>query len=131
MPISCVTCNVSVVTCHLSPTPTAISTHPPPANSLTIHSGMVWQDRTFLFFRKQPNCTAKPISCYLNKFPNHKKGFLMFPFYQYAFQSEVSSRCGSGSCRRGQTHRRTLKLNDCTNSCTHDFKLHSLNVLFG
>ena len=53
--ISCVMCmchpsrvtfHISPVTCYLSPTPTATITDPPPANSPTMHSRLVNQDRT-------------------------------------------------------------------------------------
>ena len=38
-------CQLSPVTCHISPTPTVTATDPPPANSPTLHSRMVHQDR--------------------------------------------------------------------------------------
>ena len=37
---------MSPVTCHLSPTPTAIAKDPPPANYPTMHSRLICQDRT-------------------------------------------------------------------------------------
>ena len=39
-------CHVSSVTCHLSPMAIATATDPPPANSPTMHSRLVHQDRT-------------------------------------------------------------------------------------
>ena len=44
--MSCVPCYVSPVTCHMSPTPRATATDPPPANFPTLHSRLVHQDRT-------------------------------------------------------------------------------------
>ena len=37
---------MSYATCHVSPTPTATATDPPHANSSTMHSRLVHQDRT-------------------------------------------------------------------------------------
>ena len=39
--MSCVTCNILCVTCHLSLTPPATATYPPPANSPTMHSMLI------------------------------------------------------------------------------------------
>ena len=66
-PVSGVTCHVSHVTCqmshvkccmphvtcHMSLTPTAIATDPPPANSPTLHSRMVCKDKRF-FLNARP-----------------------------------------------------------------------------
>ena len=38
-------CQLSLVTCHICPNPTATATNPPPANSPTLHSRMAHQDR--------------------------------------------------------------------------------------
>ena len=42
--MSCVTCRVSQVTCHLSLTPTATATDPPPANSPIMHNRLVCKE---------------------------------------------------------------------------------------
>ena len=44
--VSCVTCHMSHVTSHMSPTKTAPAKDPPSANSPTMHSRLVHQDKT-------------------------------------------------------------------------------------
>ena len=43
--VYCVRCHVSCVMCHLSPTPTAKAQGTPRANSPSMHSRLVCQDR--------------------------------------------------------------------------------------
>ena len=50
--MSCFTCCMSPVTCHMSLTLTATDTDPLPANSLTMHSWMVCKDPQIYFFSR-------------------------------------------------------------------------------
>ena len=70
--LSPVTCYLLPVTCHMSPMPTATAKYPPPANSPTMYSRLVHQDRTKTPKKNQPpqknsNCpkikpsSSKPI----------------------------------------------------------------------
>ena len=67
----------SPFTCHLSPTPTATSTYPPPANSPIMHCKMVCQKR------KQRNIlNPKKLS------KPSQKGILNLQFYRYALWAD-------------------------------------------
>ena len=64
-------CHMSDVTCHLLLTPTATATDPPPANSPTMHSRLVHQDKKVCFW--EPSLLPK------NKFSlNRPLGTLSF-----------------------------------------------------
>ena len=62
--MSCVICHMSHVACHLSPdtchlilTPTATATDPPPANSATMHSTLVFEGKkNTKLFNAQKSC---------------------------------------------------------------------------
>ena len=91
-----VTYHLSTVTCHMSPTPTATATDPPPTNCSTKHSRLVHQERT----KKNPT-NVKTQIIYEN-FP--KKRVLSFEIKCFAILPEVSSSLGYCRQRRGQTH---------------------------
>ena len=67
-----VTCHLSLSPVHLSPTPTARATNPPPAKSPTMNSRLVQQDRTPIHTKMS---THKKI---IETFP--KKGLLVLQF---------------------------------------------------
>ena len=58
-------CNLPHVAFHMSLTPTATATDPPPANSPTIHSRMVHKDQEITFFARlfktEKNCKFPPL----------------------------------------------------------------------
>ena len=86
--LSHVTSHISGITCHLSPTAIATATNLSPASSPTMHSRLVSQKIEFILKKIQlsKNCT------------NLQKIILNFEIWP-----EVSSPCGSGCHRRGQT----------------------------
>ena len=59
--IMCQMCNLTRVTCHLSLTPTATATDPPTANSPTMQSKLVRQEK--LFFCLWKPFTQKTQTC--------------------------------------------------------------------
>ena len=67
--------------CHLSPTPTAIATDPPPANSPTMHSTVGWFAKTDIFvLGNQPIYpkTKKRLYMYTYKPSPQKKFHILF-----------------------------------------------------
>ena len=70
--------NLLRVDCHLSSTPTTTATDPPPANSPTMQSRLVWQDKT-IFLGKQPiNPPPKKKQKHLASSSKTKKNFFFF-----------------------------------------------------
>ena len=76
--LSPATCHLPPGTCHLSPTATATALDHPPANSSTIHSCLVHQDRTSKENKKKWLQASK-----------NKNGFLFIQFYRYTLWPQV------------------------------------------
>ena len=89
------TCHLSTVTCH--PSTTAAATHPPPANSPTVHSRLVQQEK--------PKNKTKKYNKTQTIIKIKKMGILVCQFLQYNLRTDLISFLGSVCRQRGHTYK--------------------------
>ena len=102
----CLSVTKCLPTCHLSLTPTGSATDPPPANSPTMQSRLVHQERTqkiIQTIQKKIPCLGKPILVIRSlirglQFPEKQEIFYLF-LHSVLASSVVS--CVTAFCRAG------------------------------